>query len=1223
MKAHDDRYKLQRMDKYAVFIALFIHLLLNQVSGQSLSFNHFAVRDGISQSVIICICQDSEGFLWFGTQNGLNRFDGYSFVSYFNDPYDTTSLSNNWIFSIAEDSTGGLWIATKGGLNRYDKKTGLFNRINHKGTGTVITDNFVYGLCTDKENVYVNFPPELAVINVKTGHKHTFRNDSWYSGVLYDNGVPVIKAKNGFLWIGTHHGLFRLDPETNRYRVFLHDPENSETISHNHITALSEDRDGRILCGTEHGLNIIDPVTFRIKHYFHREEHLSGLSHNLIRAVRQDHTGAIWIGTEGGGLNKMIFPADKGEPQFIHFMSGTDTRHLISHNIVFSLYEDFSNNLWIGTIAGLDKTDLKKKNIRFYKKSDDPGSVELPDNVIASVFKNKSGNLWVGTWGKGLVELTPDGKVKAGYSSGFRGKYHIPDDYAHVLYLDGYSRLWLGTRNGVAVFDPVKGAFVNVSEYFGTESFDVFTGIRVYNIIEDSEGKLWIGTSNGVVILNIRNKTIRMLKASPDEALSLSSNLVYSVLEDRDKDIWIATSNGLDRYNPYQQSMIHYVHNSRSTNTLCDNFTISLGEDLRGNIWIGTASGLNRFNKASGVFTYYSVKSGLPGSVIYDIIDDASNNLWFSTGRGLAIANPNTGDPVRFQALDEFIGQEFNIKAVFRSSDGEMFFGGMDGLVSFFPDSLNGNTYIPPLKITTFEKENDGVRKNLNVYEPEISLSYKDYSFSIDFSALDFTNPGKNRYAYQMEGISSKWNNTGNHHSVQFTRLPAGDYVFRVKGTNNDGVWNEIPANLKIHISPPWWRSRLAYLVYAVIILIGIVVIIKLRERNLLREKKILELKVNERTIEIARQKAKVEESEEKLKSTINSLDDLVFVLDNEGIFQEFYNPRKRDINFRNPELYIHKHYTKAGISSELVRQLRTAFSSFKERDDVPGFDYNFGSGESKQWYNAKVSPKRNAAGELTGIVIVAREITDRKMAEEQLKEQKEELKELNGMKDKFFSILAHDLKNPFTNLYSLSDLIIRNYTELEENDKLMALQNINKSAGFIFTLLENLLTWANSQRGKMTFSPVPFDLSGLIEVNANLHRIQAENKGIEIKVSTTEPEMAFGDREMIDTVIRNLVSNAIKFTSEGGSIDISIHQKDGNMEVRIKDTGVGIPPGDMDKLFHIDVKYKSTGTAGETGTGLGLVLCSEFVTKNAGRIWCESVQGKGSTFIFTIPAAN
>jgi len=429
---------------------------------------------------------------------------------------------------------------------------------------------------------------------------------------------------------------------------------------------------------------------------------------------------------------------------------------------------------------------------------------------------------------------------------------------------------------------------------------------------------------------------------------------------------------------------------------------------------------------------------------------------------------------------------EFNIKALFKGKNDELFFGGMDGFISFFPDSLKDNDYLPPLKITSFEKENDGVRSKLNGYENTVQLSYRDYSFTIEFSALDYSDPLKNQYAYQMEPLSDKWIDIGNRRFVHFTNLPPGSYTFRVKGTNSDGIWSDSVASVSIHITPPWWKSRYALVFYILLVAMAIAGYIRWRLTRLVRETKMLEQKVQERTEEIVRQKDK--------------------------------------------------------------------------------------------------------------------------------------LNELNSTKDKFFSILAHDLKGPFSSLYSMSELLSGNYDTMEDPDKRTGLNKMHNLAGLIYRLLENLLTWSKTQREGMVFAPVKFNLSKVVEVNVNLHRTTASEKKVMLNNKVEEDLFAFGDPEMINTVMRNLVSNAVKFTPEGKGVEVEVKEQQQWYEVLVADHGVGIAAENMQKLFRIDVKYKTTGTAGETGTGLGLVLCREFVEKNGGKIWCESQENCGTTFHFTIP---
>ena len=1179
---------------------------------QSLSFDHYAVEDGVSQSEIICIFQDSEGYMWFGTQNGLNKFDGYSFENFFYDPSDSNSISSSWIFDIAEDKNGYLWIATKGGLNKFDKKTDRFSQINLSIGNLISEGDFVYGITIDTSNIYVSQPPTLTIIDFTTGEQESYSNSFEHQGALYDIGFPVIKDSKGLIWIGSINGLASFDLMEKQFTNLTNIESDPNSISHNHITALFEDGYGNILIGTENGLNIYNHDTEQITRYYQDNTQSRSLSHNYIHSILQDYSGTIWIGTDGGGLNKMINTSPMGTAEFFHFRSGSDNTNYISHDIVHSLFEDNSNNLWIGTIAGVDKTYLKKKNIRTYYKSDNPNSIDLLDNVIASVYQDNEGNLWIGNWGKGLNILNRSTNEVTHYTSELSGGRHIPQNHVHVIFKDSKSRVWLGTRNGISILDNYKQLFIPVQEYFDAPEFNYFDNIRVYCIIEDAKGEIWIGTGNGIYILNPGTKRASVIKEDNESPLAISSNLVYSLLEDKDQNVWIATSNGLDRYVPSEDRMYHYVNIPGSENTLCDNYTISLCEDDLGNIWIGTSSGVNRFNKTDSVFTHYTLRNGLPSNIIYDIIEDDKGNLWFSTGSGLAMKNPRK-NASEFLVEDELLGKEFNIKAVFKGDDGELFFGGIEGLVSFYPDSLKDNSYIPPVRITSFEKENNGIRQRINVYADELILSYRDYSFTIEFSALDFTNPAKNRYAYLMEGISDRWVEIGNRRFVHFTNLAPGDYTFNVRGTNNDGVWNNTGASCSITILPPWWRSKYAYASYIILFLLMVATVIKLRERKLIREKKVLEGKIRERTTEIAKQKDKVEESEAKLASTISSIDDLVFVLDSGGFFQEFYNLGKHKTLYKEAGFIIGKCIEEVDLPALAVQRLTEAFKALKLENTVQEFDYFIEKEGEVFWFNAKISPRRDMTGELTGITIVARDITERKQSEEQLKE-------LNATKDTFFSILAHDLKNPFSSLHSMSELMIQNYQNLEEDEKLKVLNNIHKSAELIYNLLENLLTWSKSQQGRIDYSPDKFNLSKLVEVNINLHQVPSEKKGVKL-YSTIEDELfAYGDREMINTVIRNLINNAVKFSNKGGTVEVGIMSRGELFEVMVSDQGIGISDENAEKIFRIDQKYKSPGTSGETGTGLGLVLCMDFVEKNGGEIWCKTQEGSGSSFYFTIP---
>ncbi|MBI9061040.1 MAG: PAS domain-containing protein [Marinilabiliaceae bacterium] len=1210
------------MNYRTLIVLLFCGSLLFNAPGsqaQQVTFKHYGVNDGISQSEIKCIYQDTEGYLWLATQNGLNKFDGYSFENFFYDPTDEQSISNNWIFDVVEDSLGHLWTGTKEGLNRYDKKTGGFTRIPHKLNNAVVPDDFVYGLIADETFVYINIPPVLSRYNYRTDSLESYINTQPYDGALHDIGFPILKSSEGKVWLGSADGLSVFDPETKSFLNYRHEEDNFHSISNNHITALYEDLIGNILVGTEKGINFYNPQVDGFIRFQDEANPTKALSNNYIRSILQDSYGVYWIGTGEGGLNRMDWSWDDGNFELTLYRSGSNYENFIGHDIVYSLFEDRSHNLWIGTIAGLDRTDLKPKKFRNYKKTDDLHSLDLLDNIIASVYIDEDQRLWVGNWGKGLNIYHPKTKEMVHYSSEFEGDRYIPNNHVHVLFEDSESRLWMGTRNGVSIYNKQQQSFMPFEGHFGLDSTGFFANNRVYCISEISNGEIWIGTGNGILAFNPIKKTSSNYRTGAAEPYGISSNLVYSIQEDKDGYIWIATLDGLDRYHMGEQQMVHFTHTKDQKNTLCDNFTISLCEDHKGDIWIGTSTGVNRFNKKDSLFTYFSIKDGLPSNIIYDIIEDKNRNLWFSTGSGLAMLNTTTQTFKSYSINEGLQGGEFNLKAVYQADNGDVYFGGMDGLISFHPDSLAENSFVPPIVITSFEKERAGQKQKLNVYTDKLELSYKDYSFTISYAALDYTKPFKNQYAYKMVGLRDEWEEVGNRHFVHFTNMPSGHYTFLVKGTNNDGLWNEMPTRLDIRILPPWWRSNYAYGGYILLGFLIVFGVIRLRERNLMKEKRMLEAGIRERTTEIALQKERVEESEAKLKSTISSLNDLVFVLDREGVFREFYNPGNLDPIYENPDFFLHKHYKEVGFPPRVEEELQNAFEQLQESDQVQEFDYCVNH-KGMCWFNAKISPRRNAQGDLTGITIVSRHITGRKEAEEQMRRQKEELDELNATKDKFFSILAHDLKNPFASLYSLSQLVDENYENLDEEDKLIALKRIHQSAGLIYNLLENLLTWSKSQSGRIEYSPSQFDLSTLIQENINLHSIPAEKKGIRLTSVLCENCTAYADRQMISTVLRNLVNNAVKFTESGKEVVVNISEIEKFLEVEVKDQGVGIAPENLEKLFRIDVKYKTTGTSGEKGTGLGLILCHEFIQKNNGAIWCQSELGKGTSFFFTVP---
>jgi len=845
-------------------IVLVFFLLPGFSFSQQYTFTTYSIEQGLSQSVVNCIFQDSQGFIWVGTQHGLNKFNGYSFESYTFNPLDTHSISNNWIYSIDEDASGNLWVVTKGGLNEFIRSSKTFNRLHFDTGNKNAIDLYAYDAIVSRSGkVVINMMPVLVIYDpVKKDYDyHTSRIE--YDGAIKDNTVPLIEDSAGLFWIGSTRGLTCFDPGTGKFSYFLHDPKKPNTLSNNSITALFEDRAGNIWIGTSNGLNVYQKKAGMFTKYFNDPKNEFSLSNNFIRAITEDKQGKIWIGTEGAGLNKLIDPSES-KAIFEHF-SGENSG--IGHNIVLALKIDQSENLWIGTLKGISKTDLKKQKFRLYRKDHSPYSVNLLGNVIASIFKDDNGNIWVGNWGQGLNILDrKTGKVEH-FSTSHPKNHHLVNDFVHIIFEDSEKRIWIGSRDGIMIYKKENNSFVRLKDFFKNPKLPDFQGLRINMIIQDERKHYWIATQNGLYKLNLQNGSTERFYMEAESDNKISANLVYSVLEDRGGMIWIATLNGLDTYNPATRKITHYRKVQGSSNSLSDNFVISLCEDNSGNIWIGTGSGVNKFVKKDSSFLYYSHENGLPNDQIFDILQDNNNSLWFTTGSGLSRYDSADGT-FRIYTVEEGLQSlEFNMRAACKGTDGEVFFGGMNGFNSFYPDSLLDNRFIPGIVFSAFDKTNS---KGLNErYDPEglpeIVLNYNDYSFTLEFAALEFTHPEKNFYAYKMEGISDEWIEIGSRRFVPFSNLPPGEYIFTVKASNNDGVWNETGKSLKIVIKPPWWKSYPAYGSYILVLILLIGLYIKWRTGKLINEKNQLEEKVRERTMLIEKQKDKLIKSQQEL----------------------------------------------------------------------------------------------------------------------------------------------------------------------------------------------------------------------------------------------------------------------------------------------------------------------------------------------------------------------
>lgn len=1089
---HDDRY----MTRVCMFFLLILMPGFSATARQH-NFRNYSIENGLSQSVVNCVYQDSQGFLWIGTQNGLNRFNGHEFTVYLFSPNDTNTISNNWIFAIAEDKSGDLWIGTKGGVNRFLRHENKFRRVAYKAGFTDNLTRCVYDVLVSKRGmIYFNTPPILTSFDPESNTVRHFDSRLSYMGVVNDTRIPLMEDRDGMIWMGSTHGLAVFDPDKESFNYYLHDTKRAGTISNNQITALMQDRGGAIWIGTTHGINILDKSRNSVSELTLMERSGRSGAGMFIHALIQDHAGNVWAGTDGSGLIKMSGEARRFlvSDRYDHAQNG------LGNNIVLALAIDRSQNLWAGTLQGISKTDLKPPKFRLYRNDNSSSSVNLTGNVIASVYKDETGKIWIGTWGQGLnIYDRSTGGVEH-FSSRLQGEHHLTNDFVHVIFRDGKDNVWIGTRDGIHVFDRKLKRFVPLRTFFGNNAIPDFSGIRIFMIIMGRDGSYWIATQIGLYRIMPDWSRTEIFMADGLSHHRIGGNMIYCVKEDREGCIWIATINGLDVYNPKIEKMKHF-RRTNAPNSLADNFIISLCEDSHGDMWIGTGAYVNKFVKKDSTFLYYAKAQGLPNNNIFEILRDQRNDLWFATGGGLARYDTATETFRTYTVEDGLQSLEFNLRACYASSDGEVFFGGMNGLNSFYPDTLNDNPNIPPIVIASCYKSTKKGIERLDVSEGGVvELSYPDQAFTIEFVALEFTNSEKNQYEYMLDGISQGWINNGNRRFVPFSNLSPGTYTFRVRGSNNDGVWNQKGSSLQIVILPPWWRSWWALACYVLLLVSMVVVYVRIRERKLLKERKALEQKVHDRTLQI--------------------------------------EANNREIVQKNETL------------NQLNRELTT----------------------------------------------------------------------LNATKDKFFSIIAHDLRNPFNSILGLSDIVLGGLDNPDIPKIRKNVNDIRAASQHAYDLLQNLLIWARSQTGNLDYNPVEFDLSERIQENLDLVAGQAARKNIILISEVTDFFQINGDIQMINTILRNLLTNAIKFTPRDGEVRVVSEISDAFCLIRVIDNGTGMTSDVLEKIFRLESKYTRKGTEMERGTGLGLILCKEFIEKHGGTITVESSVGKGSCFTVNLP---
>jgi PAS domain S-box-containing protein len=782
--------------------------------GAHLRFEHLTIDDGLSQNAGLALLQDNQGYLWIGTQDGLNRYDGYHIALFKHDPENPTSISYNGILALYEDAEGFLWVGTwGGGLNRYNPHTGIFDHyLPNPAEPSSLSHPIVTDITADAQgNLWVATLGGLERLDRATGDFTHFRHDPDNTSSLSSDAISVIlPAADGKLWIGTGAfgtpgaGLNRFDPATGQTERF---GPMGECLKSPNISDILPDTEGNLWIAyggyavSGGGLDRYNPQSGACAHFDSAKTFNNQITDNNLTDLIFDRDGGLWAASWSSGIWYMP-PGHPGEFTGIH-RNPADPESLTNDN-TFSLLQDRTGIIWIGTLsAGINKLNLDTLQFRTYK-NEAGNPLSLPSDHVGAFAESSDGVMWIGTWENGLARFDPTHGTFSAYRADPENAQSISSDLVMSLYADSDGTLWVGTLGGgLNHFDPVTGLFTR----YQNDPADPASLLdnQVTFITRDAAGRLWVSTMVGLARL--------------DPGASGFVNYPLSIpavtLKGVGDVLWIGTwGNGVSRLdladpaslNPARAAFTTLTHDPANPNSLGENSVWSIHASPDGLLWFGTQGGLTRYNPQTGQFKTYTEKSGLRNSTILGVLQDADSFLWMTTNNGLAKFDPQAETFLIYDKSDGLQGNEFNSNAYFLASTGEIYVGGVSGFSAFDPLALHDNLTPPGVAITNFSIFNTPQAFDPSGETP-IRLNYDSNFIAFEFAALDFHAPGKNQYAYKLEGFDKDWVSAGTRNYASYTSLRGGQYTFRVKAANSDGVWNEIGASLPLTVTPPFWQT--------------------------------------------------------------------------------------------------------------------------------------------------------------------------------------------------------------------------------------------------------------------------------------------------------------------------------------------------------------------------------------------------------------------------------
>jgi PAS domain S-box-containing protein len=1148
-----------------------IHLPI--VDGTDIRFARLSSAGGRYLSKVAQIVQDNQGFLWFGTQDGLNRFDGYSLKLFMPDPNNENSISGVFISALFKDREGALWIGCPQFVNRFESRTETFSKYPIP---------FVHHISQDSSRIlWFATPTGLYRLDPADGQiKHYLHQEHDPSSLSSSNVEFSGEDKQGRFWVASSEGLDQFDRTNGKVILHVPLPEPPEGFS------FYEDRWGVFWLYNlaPDSLAVFDRRTNRLTHFSFDRNNPGGKQVTGISAMLEDPEGNLWLATHGAGLLKF----DRDHQKFVRYRNNPSDLESLPQNNVESLFLDREGSIWAG-LGRLGIARFNRNSLPFQRFL----HLDSPDNpvqpFVGAIYEDRKGILWIGT------PAALNGIDRRGGHYTYVRRTPDPVATTDVISIaeDSLSNLWVGTySHGLLCLNRRTGRF-RTYKHNPADPNSISSDI-VHRMLLDHSGTLWLATANGLDRFDAQSHGF--ITYLPDPAPNPN---FLDVVEDRDHVLWLGTiSAGLYRFDPATEKFTKDEHDTTRPGTLSDNRVNSVHFDHAGRMWVGTQNGLNEFDRKTGTFKVYSQRDGTPGHSVGCILEDEVGDLWMGTNNGVARFNPGTRTFQSYSTPDGLPGPDLTGWAAgFRSPSGEMFLGGFSGATAFFPGKVKEASYTPPVVLTDFQLSGNHVAFGNHSWLPQsisytgnLVLTHEQSIFSLTFAALSYSNPATNRYRYKLEGLQTDWSEVGAEaRQVTYTTLPSGNYTFRVQGATSRGPWSQPGVALNIRILPAWWATWWFRTICICTLGTTLWTLYLLRVQQLRRE-------------------------ERKLGEAIEIIPAMAWIAGPDGAVQ-----------FRNRRWVEYTGLSQLGKAEEvgtiaihpedldrIVRRMGASFASgepFEEEMRIRRTDGEY------RWFLSRAVPLRDKRGKVVKWYGAATDIQDRKRAEE-LQANLAHTNRLSVLGELVASI-SHELAQPImasTNNAKASlrwlqrdppDLTrVRKGTESIIEAGIFASEIINR--------LRSLYKKAPPKRELVAINEVIDEMVVLLRGEANGYAVS-----IRTGLAADLPKCT-ADRVQLQQVLMNLMLNGIEAMKEtGGVLTVKTGRGEcGQVLISVSDTGVGLPAGRADEIFNAFFTTKPQGS------GMGLAISRSIVESHGGRLWATSHDGGGATFHFTLPTA-